>query len=372
MKKLLIILLFALFISNLSAWQLWHDIYLAADYTRSQNDATRLKLEYYPSLQKLLARSGNIEIDGNIKLMTSGIAEYSDKDYSLDFLLRLYRFWLRSSTEQSEIRFGLQKINFGPASYLRSLAWFDRINNLDPRRQTEGVWSMLARYYTLESVNYWFWVIYNDAGKKGQELIASSKESLEMGGRIQLSVLAGDLGLSYHTRGLESSSLRDEDHKVYSSSYEKRIGVDARWDIGIGLWLESSISLYEEVEYLPLYWQLYTIGSDYTLNLGSGLHILAEHQYHRAEDSFWQNPVETSNITVLGADYPLNLYDKILFLAGYDHRDGNTFYYASYNMAYNFLSIYLNLSYTKADLAGQEYLGATSQKSVELLLQINY
>ncbi|MCK5209464.1 MAG: hypothetical protein KAQ79_15625, partial [Cyclobacteriaceae bacterium] len=52
-----------------------------------------------------------------------------------------YRIWARYSTEQLELRAGLQKIDFGTATMLRALRWFDQIDPRDPLRLTEGVWA---------------------------------------------------------------------------------------------------------------------------------------------------------------------------------------------------------------------------------------
>jgi len=56
--------------------------------------------------------------------------------------------WIRLSTKQFELRAGLQKINFGSATLLRPLMWFDKIDPRDPLQLTDGVYALLARYYS--------------------------------------------------------------------------------------------------------------------------------------------------------------------------------------------------------------------------------
>ena len=55
--------------------------------------------------------------------------------------LKPYRLWTRYSSDQFELRLGLQKINFGSASMLRPLMWFDQMDPRDPLHLTDGVWA---------------------------------------------------------------------------------------------------------------------------------------------------------------------------------------------------------------------------------------
>ncbi|MCF7912110.1 MAG: hypothetical protein K9M99_06260 [Candidatus Cloacimonetes bacterium] len=373
MRRLLILFLVLLGILPLISWSFEHDIYTSCKYFQQKSaDRGELFIEYYPSLQKEIYQSGNITLDGNLEISGRAEASVMDKDTVTDYNLDIYRFWLRSSTGQSEFRIGLQKLNFGPASYLRSLQWFDRLDPLDPRQQTEGVWSMLVRYYGLDNSNYWFWVIYDNAELKGQELVKTRDETLEMGGRMQLPILGGELGFSYHNRGVEDQQSEEREGKFFIEAQEKRLGFDGRWDIGIGLWLESSVSIYEGVEYLPLYAESYTIGGDYTFGLGNGVHILAEHQYLRSEESFWTTAIEAMNISLVAADYPLGIYDSLTGLASYDHKQKNMYYYLSYNRVYDYLSLYFNLSIITGDPVEDMEEAAAPGTQFQILLQLNY
>jgi len=367
----LIIIIFS--IIPLMSWDLQHDIYFSSQYLNSsEQDQGDFYLEYYPSIQKLIFQSGNISLDSNLELMSRGDARIIDKDVDSDFEFDVYRFWLRSSAEQSEFRVGLQKINFGPARYLRSLQWFDRIDPLDPRQQTEGVCSMLMRYYGLDNSNYWFWVLYDESEFKGSELVESRDKTLEMGGRLQLSILGGDIGFSYHNRGLKNPNTDDREPELFDDSEERRFGFDGSWDIGIGLWQETSISIYDGVDELPLYAEFYTLGADYTFELGNGLHILAEHQYIRTENKLLDKAEEQRNVSLLTADYPIGLYDSIMGLVSYDHQDENMYYYLSYTLVYDYLSMYFNLSYKSEGVLDDTDIDPASETALQILLQLNY
>ena len=67
--------------------------------------------------------SANMYGDAGIHFFDSA---YADGD------LNPYRVWGRYSTEQLEVRLGLQKINFGSATMLRALRWFDQVDPRDP------------------------------------------------------------------------------------------------------------------------------------------------------------------------------------------------------------------------------------------------
>jgi hypothetical protein len=67
--------------------------------------------------------------------------------------IKPYRAWIRYSSDQFELRLGLQKLNFGSASILRPLMWFDQLDPRDPLHLTDGVWGVLGRYYFLNNAN---------------------------------------------------------------------------------------------------------------------------------------------------------------------------------------------------------------------------
>ena len=78
-------------------------------------------------------------------------------DYTINNIEEPYRLWLRYSSEQIEARLGLQKIAFGPAMVLRSLAWFDTIDPKDPTGQTDAVEAFRLRLFPTSSLALWLW-----------------------------------------------------------------------------------------------------------------------------------------------------------------------------------------------------------------------
>ena len=96
-------------------------------------------------------------------------------DYAINNTEESYRLWLRYSSDQIEARLGLQKIAFGPAMVLRSLAWFDTIDPKDPTGQTDAVEAFRLRVFPTSSLALWLWSINND------------QDTLSYGGRAELS-----------------------------------------------------------------------------------------------------------------------------------------------------------------------------------------
>ena len=90
--------------------------------------------------------SSSVLFDVEFSLNAFGTAQFrSGEDTRTDGKIDPYRLWFRFSTSQFEARIGLQKINFGSASLLRPLMWFDSSEPRDPLQLTDGVYALLLR-----------------------------------------------------------------------------------------------------------------------------------------------------------------------------------------------------------------------------------
>jgi hypothetical protein len=189
-----------------------------------------------------------------------------------------YRLWLRLSTDRFELRAGLQKINFGSASMLRPLMWFDRMDPRDPLQITSGVYGLLGRYYFQKNANLWLWILWKNNKTKGWETIPSLSKIPESGGRIQLPVPKGEAAISYHHRTADLRGLINPVNIHGATSYpEDRLGLDGKWDLGIGLWTEYSLIRSKlDTSYFEPWTKLFTIGIDYTFSIGNGLYMACE------------------------------------------------------------------------------------------------
>lgn len=156
-------------------------------------------VRYIPDFKSSTTLNNQLSLKTNISFnayVNSFMQELNDQQF--DFKVKPYRLQFELETNQLEFRMGLQKINFGSASLLRPLMWFDKIDPRDPLQLTDGVYSFLGRYYFLNNANIWLWSLWGNTERKGWETFVSNDKRPEVGGRLQLPVFSGEMGLTYH------------------------------------------------------------------------------------------------------------------------------------------------------------------------------
>jgi hypothetical protein len=250
-----------------------------------------------------------------------------------------YRAWIRYSSDQFEIRLGLQKINFGSASILRPLMWFDQIDPRDPLQLTDGVWALLGRYYFLSNVNIWVWGLYGNNKPRGWEPVPVNKKIPEFGGRIQIPVPGGEAAFSYHHRVADNRGMTIFD-KFYDKIPEDRFGIDAKWDLNAGLWIESSWTRkWKNIGTLTNE-ELFNAGIDYTFGVGNGLYMA----YEQLIVSTGTNPFEFRNnslFSLVTANYPVGLFDRFTGIVYFNWTTNKIYNFLSWQRQYDRITIYL-------------------------------
>lgn len=290
--------------------------------------------------------------------------------YTTDFItseskLKIYRAIFRYTTAQSETQIGLQKINFGPARLLRPLMWFNRIDPRDPLKITDGVYSLRYKYSFLDNSLLWLWCLFGNTKNKGYELLSTEKRSPEVGGRIQLSALEGEIGVTFHTRRVDAS--------LYYY-WENRYALDGRWDIGIGLWFESAWQ--QNISSLTTYkWnRMTTLGLDYTIPEGNGIYILGEHMLTTFSRSFWETG-KSRHISAAMISYPTGVLDNITLQEYYDWENKNLYQYFQFQRTYDEITINLALFHYPENGGNLFFNDRTTPLSgygLQLLLVYNY
>lgn len=255
-----------------------------------------------------------------------------------DGVLKAYRFWMSFSTLRFEIRAGLQKINFGSATNLRPLMWFDRVDPRDPLQMTDGVWGLLSRYYFQNNANIWFWVLYGNNDPKTWELGVSTRQYPEWGGRLQYPAGKGELAMTYHHRVVDSRNLESL-HPVFGNIAEDRLGMDGKWDLGPGLWFEAVWLRKQHNIGVLTHQHMLTLGADNTFPMGQGLNIVLEHLL------FWYNEKafrfdENVSFSSLSLSYPLNMNDQIAALIYYDWTHNGSYNIITWRRYFNRVSMY--------------------------------
>lgn len=253
-----------------------------------------------------------------------------------------YRAWARYSSRQLEIRIGLQKIDFGSATLLRPLQWFNQIDPRDPLQLTNGVYGALGRYYFLNNANIWVWVLYGNEKTRGFDAVETNRRAPEFGGRFQYPVPKGELAFSYHHRTANSTNL------IFVPQYEEipedRFAMDGKWDIGIGLWMEAvwvhksrDLGIFTNQAFL-------NIGTDYTFGLGKGLNVIFEH----LATTFGRRPMQfenTAQISALTMLYPLGLFDNLSSVVAYNWTSEDFTLFLNYQHQFKHVTGYLMAFY---------------------------
>jgi hypothetical protein len=250
-----------------------------------------------------------------------------------------YRLWARYSTSQFELRAGLQKINFGSASILRPLMWFDQIDPRDPLKLTDGTWGLLARYYFLNNANIWLWGLYGNKNTKGWESFATEKKTAEYGGRLQLPVPKGEAGFSFHHRSADCSGLTDS-VTISGKVPENRFGFDAKFDVVVGCWIEASWSKFGDDLGVFSNQEIINLGIDYTFSIGNGLTIIYE-QLIAAWDEIPFRFTSRINFSLLSLSYPVGLFDNLNAIVYYDWTNSRIYNFVNWQKRFNKVTLYL-------------------------------
>lgn len=279
-------------------------------------------------------------IDFEASLNINGSAGFMPFD-SLESEGRIkpYRAWARYATNQFELRLGLQKINFGSASMLRPLMWFDQVDPRDPLQLTDGVWGLLGRYYFLNNANIWLWGLYGNEGPKTWEIGKTVERTPEFGGRVQVPIPKGEAAFSFHRRRADLT-MPDFSIPGFSDINENRYGFDLKMDVEVGLWLEAAwINKRQNIGMFSNQ-QIINLGADYTFGIGNGLNLTIEQLLF----SYDQKPFAFENdnhFTAAALRYPISIFDNIGAIMYYDWTNGNLYNFANWQRQFNKFSFYL-------------------------------
>jgi hypothetical protein len=276
------------------------------------NSAVSAGLRYIPELTLEEKLQNNLSAQADLSLNDYVIGDLSKNQRpGYEGEIRPYRASLRLASDVFELRAGLQKISFGTATLFRPLMWFDKVDPRDPLQLTDGVYGLLARYYFLSNANIWFWGLCGNDETKGWEIAPTQKKNIEFGGRIQAQIWSGEAGISYHHREADLSNLTGIPADTGESSVpENRIGLDGKWDIGIGVWFEAVI-IHEQTEIPGMtYQRQWTLGADYTFDIGNGLTALTEYFRNEHPNSVFGR-ADGLGFSGLSLSYALGTLDRI-------------------------------------------------------------
>lgn len=289
-----------------------------------------------------------------------------------DYGIKPYRLWLRFSGKQFEIRAGLQKINFGSANMLRPLQWFDDVDPSDPLQFTNGVYGILGKYYFLNNANIWLWGLYGNENPRGFESLQSNKKIPEFGGRVQLPVPKGEIAFSYHHRKANTGNIAQM--PFVDSIAENKVGIDAKFDLGFGIWFEASYVKKEANLGILTNQTFINLGADYTLGIGNGIMISAEH-LTIAMDTEPFKFQKMYNITSLMLNYPIGFFDNLGLIAFYIWETDDFMVMMNYQHDFKWFTLYLMPYYTPSlsqNILGNNYSSIMTGPGIRILTVFNY
>lgn len=266
-----------------------------------------------------------------------GLLPFDSSSFNGD--LKPYRIWARYSTQQFELRVGLQKINFGSASILRPLMWFDQIDPRDPLQLTDGVWGILARYYFLNNANIWLWGLYGNDRIKGWETFPSRASYPEFGGRFQTPLPRGEAALSYHHR-IADASMLDNGAPDLNKVPENRFGFDAKFDIVVGFWLEASWSNFNGQLSRFTNQEIINLGVDYTFGVGNGLTVILEQLVASYDEKAFAFK-DALNFSLVNVTYPIGMFDSVNAIVYYDWTNNRIYNFLNWQKQFNKFTFYL-------------------------------
>lgn len=284
---------------------------------------------YLPQINLVKKHVFEIEVAANL-YGNGSVKPFNRSQWGGD--LKLYRGWAKISSERAELRVGLQKINFGSATILRPLMWFDRVDARDPLQFTDGVWGALGRYYFKDNSNIWLWALYGNKESRPWDIGTTSATVPEYGGRIQKSIPRGEAAFSFHHRRAHS--------ELISAIPENRYAFDIKLDVEIGLWVEA-VWINKRVNTGPMSNQeMINIGADYTFGIGNGLNLIAEHLIL----SYDEKPFRFSNkinMSAVSLSYPAGLSDNLGYIAYYDWKNGGLYNFINWRHDFNKFKLHL-------------------------------
>ena len=311
----------------------------------------------------------SFNIDGFIKRQHNG-------SFTKDFEFNPYRFWVRRSTDNLEVRIGLQKITFGSAKLFRPLMWFDKLDPRDPLQITEGVWGIRVRRDYSNNTNVIIWGLLWNNEPKGWELVPTKKNNVEFGGRFQVPIWKGEIGFSAHNRIIGKNDLPSylEINTMPKATPEIKAAIDGYFDIGVGMWFESSVVRTNYGADFPNWQSMLTVGSDYTFDIGNGVTITGEHFIYSTDDKPFatDSAVQMSGIMAM---YPISIFDNVSGIVYYSWDAESAYFFISWQRTYDDWTINLNTfcnSNSDSSFSFGQSFSDFSSNGIQLMLIFNH
>jgi hypothetical protein len=155
---------------------------------------------------------------------------------------------------------------------------------------------------------------------------------------------------------------------------ENRIGLDGKWDLGVGLWFEGTYTnkSMEVGEYTNM--EIVNVGMDNTFAIGNGLNVVFEQlllSYDHKPFSF-SNPVSYSGLSL---SYPISLIDNLSIITYFDWTSKSAYNFVNLKRQFNKLSIYFMAFWNPKNYQLPQQLNSGnyySGRGIQLMLVFNH
>jgi hypothetical protein len=117
-----------------------------------------------------------------------------------------------------------------------------------------------------------------------------------------------------------------------------------------------------------------TLGTDYTIPVGNGIYIMAEHLLTTFSDSFWSTG-QSRQISATMISYPIGVFDNISLQEYYDWDNKNLYQYFQFQRTYDSFIINFALFHYPENGGSLFFNGENSLLSgygLQLMLVFNY
>ena len=307
--------------------QLWGSG-IFGDDPAEESSSIESQIGYIPtlSLSRQFADDRLLDIEWAYRVSRS----YSGEDV-LTSREKSYRGWLRYSAPKIEVRFGLQKIAFGPAQFLRPTSWFDTIDLRDPTGQTDAVEAFRLRLFPSSSLEFWSWAINSEL------------DTLSYGGRAELSLASGDWGITYHRDPAEKSQQVGL-FPIIMPGPHNRFALDYRYDGLIGLWFEGAALVSQNSDFSGFNrYSMASVGGDFTVPVRNGVLLMTETMTIRGASSEHAE-TDDQTFTVLMASMPVGLLHQLMAVTQIDWKSERVSNFFRWGITYDYFSINLLFS----------------------------
>jgi hypothetical protein len=126
----------------------------------------------------------------------------------------------------------------------------------------------------------------------------------------------------------------------YSSIPETRLGLDGKWDLGIGLWIEASQTSFSKNLGNLTHQSIVSLGVDYTFGIGNGLNLVVEHLQAASGEKLFSYSASIG-FTGLSLSYPLSMSDNLSAITYFDLQNKQSYNFVSYKRQLKNLDLHI-------------------------------